>query len=284
MIRSTDQGPGTWTGGLAFYVNGAGFAQRRHSIEVMRLTNNKVGIGTAAPIGKLHLVTDNSNGGSADNYLFDSYGDNADEGLFLRKASGTVAAPQNLQAGDRIGTLSFVPRVNNLPPAYFTGSQIHAYYLGDGTNALSDLRFYTSGQNERMRVSETGNVGIGGAVSPITRLTLTPFSTEPKITLWNGGNIVNHFGFGVSSNQLNYHVFGATDNHVFFAGGRNGDGVELLRITGTGGVRVAGLGGGGQRLFTVDNAGNLVAATSPPTGQGDNLGDHTATQNLNLAT
>lgn len=78
-------------------------------------------------------------------------------------------------------------------------------------------------------------VGIGTA-TPASRLSITPTATEPKITLWDNGAAANHYGFGVSGFQLNYHVPGTSDNHVFYAGGRNGDGTELLRITGQGEV------------------------------------------------
>lgn len=43
-ISSTDNG--SFTGGLAFYVNGSGSSQRTNAVEVMRLVNGKVGIGT----------------------------------------------------------------------------------------------------------------------------------------------------------------------------------------------------------------------------------------------
>ncbi len=55
-IQSTDQAPGTFTGGLAFFVNGTGFANKTSAIEVMRLVSGNVGIGTAAPSAKLEVV------------------------------------------------------------------------------------------------------------------------------------------------------------------------------------------------------------------------------------
>jgi Chaperone of endosialidase len=55
FIQSTDQAGGTWTGGLAFYVNGTGLANKTAAVEVMRLTQNLVGIGTATPKSKVHV-------------------------------------------------------------------------------------------------------------------------------------------------------------------------------------------------------------------------------------
>jgi hypothetical protein len=73
-----------------------------------------------------------------------------------------------------------------------------------------------------------GKVGIG-TNNPLSKLSITPYDVEPKITLWDGGGTTEHYGFGISSFQLNYHV-GNTGRHVFYNGGKNGDGTELMRI------------------------------------------------------
>jgi hypothetical protein len=52
-IESTDDGG--FTGGLAFFTNGTGFDNKTGSIEAMRITNGKVGIGTTSPTAKLHI-------------------------------------------------------------------------------------------------------------------------------------------------------------------------------------------------------------------------------------
>ncbi|GAB4209740.1 MAG: hypothetical protein Fur006_69740 [Coleofasciculaceae cyanobacterium] len=54
-IESTDQDQGTFTGGLAFFVNGTGSTNKTASQEVMRLVNSNVGIGTKNPSGKLEI-------------------------------------------------------------------------------------------------------------------------------------------------------------------------------------------------------------------------------------
>ncbi len=82
-----------------------------------------------------------------------------------------------------------------------------------------------------------GNVGIG-TTNPLSKLSISPSATEPKITLWDGGSTVQHYGFGVSGGQLNYHVDIAASSHVFYAGGKNGDGTELMRIKGNGRVGI----------------------------------------------
>ncbi|MCF8244738.1 MAG: tail fiber domain-containing protein [Saprospiraceae bacterium] len=73
-----------------------------------------------------------------------------------------------------------------------------------------------------------GNVGIG-TNNPLSKLSISPGTAEAKITLWDGGNPATHLGFGVSSGQLNYDV-PTGNHHVFYAGGKNGTGTELMRI------------------------------------------------------
>lgn len=53
-IQSTDNGG--FTGGLAFVVNGTGFANRFAEIETMRVVNGRVGIGTTTPATALQVV------------------------------------------------------------------------------------------------------------------------------------------------------------------------------------------------------------------------------------
>jgi hypothetical protein len=82
-----------------------------------------------------------------------------------------------------------------------------------------------------------GNVGIGTA-NPLTLLSISPSANGAKITLFDGGSTTTHLGFGVSPFQLNYHVDSAGVSHVFYQGGKNGDGTELMRITGGGHVGI----------------------------------------------
>ncbi|MBG8551908.1 hypothetical protein [Hymenobacter guriensis] len=82
-----------------------------------------------------------------------------------------------------------------------------------------------------------GRVGLGEP-NPNTRLSITPTVTEAKITLYDGGSLSNHYGFGVSGGQLNYHVDATVSSHVFYATGKNGTGTELMRIRGNGRVGI----------------------------------------------
>lgn len=95
----------------------------------------------------------------------------------------------------------------------------------------------TGAFTENVRFRKDGRVLIGVQTGN-TRLSITPSTIEPKITLWDNGSTTIHYGFGISSGQLNYDV-GTGASHVFYAGGKNGTGTELARINSTG-LTVAG--------------------------------------------
>jgi hypothetical protein len=136
-----------------------------NNTEKMRLTTGGfLGIGTTAPAGKIHLVTENNESGN--DYMFDDYSSTTTQGFFIRHARGTVAAPENLQNGDLISYFRFVPRYNWWT-GYVDGSGFDSYYKGNGTTNYTDLRFFTS-NNEVMRLDEFGSVGIGTSTFSLT--------------------------------------------------------------------------------------------------------------------
>lgn len=123
----------------------------------------------------------------------------------------------------------------------------------------------TSTDGSRLSVlawRNNGRVGIG-ALTPATRLSITPTLTEAKITLWDNGITTRHYGFGVSGGQLNYHVDVPASNHVFYVGGKNGDGTELLRIQGNGRVGI-GTSTPQQALDVVGRAQASAGFVTPP--------------------
>jgi len=126
--------------------------------EKMRITTGGyVGVNTTAPVGRLQTVNEALELG--DDYVFDDYGSGTTQGMYLTKSRGTAASPANLQNGDQIGWLRFIPRYNGAI-TYTNGSGMEAYYKGDGTTNLTDLHFVTTG-TERMRLNETGNAAVG---------------------------------------------------------------------------------------------------------------------------
>ncbi|WP_415325836.1 hypothetical protein [Chryseobacterium sp. MMS23-Vi53] len=148
-----------------------------------------VGIGTnnASP-AKLRVVSQNDD--VANEYHFDDYSGSTNKYNALRfhKSRGTVAAPANLNNGDNIGSIEFIPHFNGTVEPYHNGTGINALYEGNGTDNLTSLRFFTSGDmpysGEKMRIDPKGNVGIGTS-SPTNLLHLNS-STNGALKIVDG--------------------------------------------------------------------------------------------------
>ncbi len=173
-----------------------------NNIETMRLSaTGYLGIGTAAPTGRLQIVTQNSEPG--DDYVFDDYGAGISQGIYMTKSRGTLAAPLDLQSGDQIGWLQFIPHFNGTL-AYAPGSAVEAYYKGTSSNNLTDMRFFTSGV-EQMFLNETGSVGIGAvafdAVNP-EKLLVQAGNTTSFNVISGKGTIDNYLQLNIQ-NQSN---------------------------------------------------------------------------------
>lgn len=121
--------------------------------------NNRLGLGTIIPRGKLEIVSDNVGDAAENDLYFNGYGSSAYPSIFLGSSRGTVASPANLVNGDPIGGYYFSPRING-GFGNTLASGILANYKGDGINSLSDLVFRTSG-GDRAIINENGNFGIG---------------------------------------------------------------------------------------------------------------------------
>ncbi len=185
-----------------------------------------------------------------------------------------------------ISPLSFANALGN-KIAFYDGGSINDY-LGIGVSS-SQLNYHVStnsnhvflagGTNgdgtELMRIAPNGNVGISNN-TPLSPLSFTS-TASPKISLYDGGSATDYFGLGVSTNTLNYHVMPA-GVHAFYAGGKNGDGTELMRIQadgsvgiGTtapvakldvnGNVRIAGSAGVPTAIMGRDASGNVSSLT-----------------------
>lgn len=126
-----------------------------------------VGIGTATPNSGLNLV---GTGGSNDDFVIDSFTDTQEGAMMMRRARGTSAVPTPLLSGDRVGLLTF--RGYN-GSTYTELAAITSHAEADiGTTQSGHLRFITreaGSSAERMRISASGNVGIG-TVAPEEKL------------------------------------------------------------------------------------------------------------------
>ncbi len=212
---------------------------RTNNAEKLRVTTaGNVGIGTTTPLYNVHVAGNNGTAITVEN---------TDSTNFDYATFRAIIANN----GNPIQTSVFAQVNSGNPNGGIGGIQ---------TNTANPLVFATGQAGgspiERMRIDNaTGRVGIGTA-TPRSLLSITPNSDGAKITLWDGGNDTAHYGFGITGTFLNYHVINATAAHRFFAGGKNGNGTELMRIQGNGRVGV----GTTTPLYNVHVAGNSGTA------------------------
>ena len=191
---------------------------------------------TGTPSGRLHVLNDNGGNGVADDYLFDEYGSftGGAQGIYLRRAYGTAALPNDLPDGTddanatMLGNLTFVPRFGGFGLNY-TGSRIAGFYRGNGATLSTDLRFYTSGSAERMRIDQAGNIGIGTS-TPGTRLHVSGndnTATTGTITVQSGPQLMYIDGNELDSNEAIYlQNNNALNVSLVRGGGRVGVGID----------------------------------------------------------
>lgn len=178
-------------------------------------TGGNVGVNTSSPAYRLDLGGTLRINHPAPNGLY--IGGSIDPSLFVRSSHGNLD----------LGVASYVG-------SYSTSAAIDDAVIRSASNRKLILQ--TGSGAAAICLTTNGNVAIG-STSQNTRLSITPRATEPKITLWDGGSSGNHYGFGVTNGQLNYHVDLTVSDHVFWAGGKNGSNgsnTELLRIKGNG--------------------------------------------------
>ncbi|GAA4346819.1 hypothetical protein GCM10023185_01420 [Hymenobacter saemangeumensis] len=287
FVRSRHNAGVTGSGNnLDFYLNSsttsAGSASPgTGNVQVMTMESNngqaRVGIGTIAPVGRLHIVNDDGGGGAADDYLIDEYGP-GDQGIYLRHAGGTLAAPTDLSNGEHIGRLSFVPRFGSVL-GYVGGSMVQSYYRGNGSNNLTDLQLYTSG-TERLRISETGNVGIG-TTTPGAKLEVNGDLRVPAANAYTYATpkaYSRHLGAADFMPQTSATTKLAGPYHTFYPGAANG--VFEASVHLPQGAAIANLS-----VFLGDNiSGNSIniklQAVQQVTGNTSTLADYTSVDNF----
>ena len=180
------------------------FVIATNNLERMRVSSSGyIGINNSSPLARLHIINDNAIGAGDDDYIFDEYGSSGDQTIYMRKSNGTLSSPSNLSSGNYMGGISFVPRFGgSLGYNYPTGMQ--AYYSGDGTNAKTNLRFYTT-STERVRIDDAGNIGVGTS-SPTNTLHVyassNPLRLEGLATTTSNTNVLTVNGSGVVTQQV----------------------------------------------------------------------------------
>lgn len=137
---------------------------------------------------------------------------------------------------------------NNVSVGYGAGSIADSgnVFMGyqAGYNETGDAKLYiTNNANKSLIYGDfgTGYFGIN-TLYPNSELSVNTSAVGSKITLFDNGSLTEHFGIGVSPDQFNYHVQRSKSNissHVFYVGGKNGDGLELMRIKENGKVSIS---------------------------------------------
>ena len=248
-----------------------------NNTEKMRInTTGYLGIGTTAPIARIHAVNQGIELG--DDYLFDDYGTGTTQGIYMTKSRGSIASPSDLAINDQIGYFRFVPRYNGTIGGG-PGSSMEAYYRGDGTTPLSDLRFMTS-NTEKMRISENGNVGIGAAaftsgapekllVDAGTTLSYNVISGKGSINNYLQLNIQNRATTGSASSDICATADNGNESSNFVDMGINSSGYNSITSPILGGVNTAylyatakdfviGNGSSGRNLIFFTNGFNIA--------------------------
>jgi len=211
-----DEGAGGNTG--IYFTTGSSSSQT----ERLRVSNNgNVGIGTSSPDDKLHvadstsaelkLQTDNANNGSAIKF----------------NRSGTDYS--------YIGT-----------KGYFTGTSDNNLYLR--ANSGLGIHFYTNGNNERMRIDSSGNVGIGNSIpsdfnASANNLVIGSGTGSQGMTIYSGNTSNGNIYFADSST--------GTGEYVGFIGYNHNENA-LRFITST------------AERMRIDSSGNVGIGTTSP--------------------
>lgn len=241
------------------------------------IDSNDIGIGTDAPVSKLHVSGDAAitNGKlvlAADSNL--ASGGSLQFGstnclLFRNTTTGTLTACNNT-------TVAFMPSTGvsiNKPDASYmldvrantvriegssaaggkircenSTSSIHGNFgvdplenassaLGMSTTTATHLVLGTNA-TERVRITSSGNIGINN-MTPNAPLEFTPNAAPRKLVLADSNNNDNQFyGFGTDASSLQYRVPATSADHIFYAATSTINSTEVLRIRGTGRVGV----------------------------------------------
>ncbi|WP_329805171.1 tail fiber domain-containing protein [Flavobacterium facile] len=253
--------------------------------DIALMPSGNLGIGTTAPVAKLDIAatvtTTNSivnATGSINDYLQFNV-QNTSAGI--QAQSGYSATANNGTATTGFAWIGINNSAFNFPTAYNIGVANDVSYVGSGqdmhianANNTKSIIFSTGRAttpffNERMRLTNSGNLGIGTS-TPNAPLQFPNTIVNRKIVLWEDfNNDHQFFGLGINSNILRYQVSTTTNNHVFYAATSATTSNELMRVQGNGFVGI-----GNSPITKLD----LTGIKSSGAGVGTGVGNDAPTQ------
>lgn len=242
--------------------------------DISNSNSGNVGIGTSAPVSRLHVATEATGTRGITSAQHSADGNGAM--VNLRKTRGTTASPSAAVNGDSIGNLYAEGYDGS---SYISGGRIR--FVIDDTVSTgvvpTSVQFFSGTGNfggvERMRITSAGNVGIG-TTSPGYKLDLqggqfnasgglciagdcktawsqvsgsSQWSTSGSNIYYNAGNV----GIGTSNPVAKFVVTGGADTSLAI-GDRTTSGSVGLQFLGTG-YKHAGLRFDGDNLI-LENA------------------------------
>lgn len=187
--------------------------------EKMRISSSgNVGIGIAGPANKLDIA------GAARTNTHNT-------GLALYVTGGGEFRSADATIGLAIGSNNIVA----------TGSNASVDLSIAAKGASGNLIYNTNG-SEKMRISSSGNVGIGTS-TPHAQLQLATTVANRKLVLYEVADNDNQFhGFGIDgSGAMRYQTANTLNDHVFYAAASAAESNELMRIHGDGNVAITGI-------------------------------------------
>jgi len=188
------------------------------------LDSGNVGIGTAAPIGPLHLLSDQNVSGPVPMITVERYDwaydwDGAD--IQFKRARGFVGSPAIIQSGDEIGALTARPYDG---AQFINRAEISFNAVGAiNTNSVpTEIVFKTSDgptMVDRMVINSGGNVGIGTSTPADLLHIESQVAAQNAILQLSAGTLIGpntglHMGNSISSSADIVYEPGTSDDLI----------------------------------------------------------------------
>ncbi len=254
-------------------------------------STGQVGVGVVAPAARLDVQGDLRVGLSTPALTPGSFGNPTPSNPTLLYGAGQLGQSFTVPAGIRqLVSIQVVTRQSTQQP---TALALYAGNTVSGTPLLQQPLTIASGGPQTITLTAPLPVTPGGVYTVVFQgdpNLIYAMEAETQNGTYAGGDAWTDIGLQADA-DLTFTVQGNSGTAPFveptlYAGSQQvGINTYAPQATlhvagGTSTVRLEGLAGTGTRMLVADATGNL-GAQAVPTG-GDNLGSHTATQNLNL--